>query len=265
MIQGNGGIGFELASQLLSDLSKHVLLGSRSAEKGEAAVKDLQSRKQPGTVELLTLDVASEESITSAAKTVESKYGRYAQLDLAILGDPRPFSTSYMTWLTNPTRLDALVNNAAIAMPPGTLAQQMTQCFHTNVIGPALMLESFGPLLKKANGTPRVINVSSGQGSIARRLDATASGHNIKGLQYRTTKAALNMLTACQVAEYGESGFKVFAFCPGFTVSNLSPRNNAESGAKPTSEGAAPMVNILNGERDAEHARFLHGAGHYPW
>ena len=78
MIKGNGGIGFELVSQLLSDSSRHVLLGSRSVEKGEAAIKELQSRKQPGTVELLQLDVASGESITAAAKSVESKHGRYA-------------------------------------------------------------------------------------------------------------------------------------------------------------------------------------------
>ena len=73
----NGGIGFELAAQLLADSTKHVLPGSRSIEKGEAAVTDLQSRNLPGTVELLQLDVASEESISAAAKSVESKYGRY--------------------------------------------------------------------------------------------------------------------------------------------------------------------------------------------
>lgn len=84
MIKGNGGIGFELASQLLSDSSKHVLLGSRSAEKGEVAVKDLQSRKQPGTVELLQVDVASDESIRAAAERVEREHGRYAQLDRVI-------------------------------------------------------------------------------------------------------------------------------------------------------------------------------------
>jgi len=234
---GNGGIGFELALQLLSDASTHVLLGSRSAEKGEAAVKDLQSRKQPGTVELLQVDVASDESITAAAKRVESKHGR----------------------------LDALVNNAAIAFSPGPLAQQMSQCFQTNATGPLLMLESFAPLLKKSNGTPRVVNVSSGGGSITKRLDPTSVGYSIKGVPYRSSKSALNMITACQVVEFGELGFKVFAYCPGFTVSNLGPHNNAENGAKPTSEGAAPMVNILNGERDAEHGRFLHGTGQYPW
>ena len=66
--------------QLISDGSKHVLLGSRSTEKGEAAVRDLQSQKLLGTVELLELDVSNEESIVAAAKWVEEKYGRYAQL-----------------------------------------------------------------------------------------------------------------------------------------------------------------------------------------
>lgn len=95
MIQGNGGIGFELASQLLSDSSKHVLLGSRSVEKGEAAVKDLQSRKLPGTVELLQVDVASDVSIIAAAEKVESKHGRYAQFDL--VAPPIPPSSQLLT------------------------------------------------------------------------------------------------------------------------------------------------------------------------
>jgi NAD(P)-dependent dehydrogenase (short-subunit alcohol dehydrogenase family) len=167
--------------------------------------------------------------------------------------------------LTNLTRLDALVNNAAVASPPGPLAQQMLQCFQTNATGPLLMLESFAPLLKKSNGTPRVVNVGSGGGSITKRLDPTSMGYNIKGVPYRASKSALNMVTACQVVEYGGLGFKVFVYCPGFTVSNLGPHNNAENGAKPTSEGAAPIVKILNGERDTEHGRFLHGTGQYPW
>jgi NAD(P)-dependent dehydrogenase (short-subunit alcohol dehydrogenase family) len=64
----NGGIGFELAAPLLADASKHVLLGSGSVEKGKAALRDLQSLKLPGTVELLQVDVNKEESIASAAR-----------------------------------------------------------------------------------------------------------------------------------------------------------------------------------------------------
>lgn len=126
------------------------------------------------------------------------------------------------------------------------------------------MGEAFAPLLKKSTGTPRIVNVSSGAGSIANRLKpSSASGP--KAPQYRASKAALNMVTAMQAVEFGPDGCKVFAYCPGFTVSNLSDFNSADKGAKPTSEGAAPIVAILNGDRDAEHGKFLHGTGQYSW
>ncbi len=73
------------------------------------------------------------------------------------------------------------------------------------------------------------------------------------------------MINACQAYEYGELGWKVFLFCPGFTVSNLGHKNNAENGAKPTSEGASPMVDILAGKRDAEHGGYLKDEGQWPW
>ena len=72
----NAGIGFELASQLIADKSKHVIMGSRSIEKGEAALKDLQSKNQPGSVELIKLDVTQRSSIEAAAKKVEQDHGR---------------------------------------------------------------------------------------------------------------------------------------------------------------------------------------------
>ncbi len=165
----------------------------------------------------------------------------------------------------NIIRLDALVNNAGIGMSEGSVAEQMSQCFHTNAKGPMLMGEAFAPLLKKSSGIPRIVNVSSGGGSIAMRLDPTNFGYKLKAVPYRVSKSAMNMVAACQVVEYGDLGFKVFVFCPGFTASGLGPHNKVELGAKPTSEGAAPIVKILNGERDAEYGKFLHVDGQYPW
>lgn len=163
------------------------------------------------------------------------------------------------------SRLDALVNNAAVAEATGTISEQMATCFQTNATGPLLMVNAFAPLLKETNGTPRIVNVTSGTGSIAERLNRKARHYNIQETKYRASKAALNMITACQVAELGDQGFKIFSYCPGWTVSNLASFNKAMYGAKPTSEGAAPIVNILNGKRDAEHACFLHATGQYPW
>lgn len=75
----NGGIGFELASQLLSDPSKHVIVCSRSIEKGQKALEELRSMGKPGTMELLQLDVADEKSICNAAETIAERHGRYVR------------------------------------------------------------------------------------------------------------------------------------------------------------------------------------------
>ena len=167
--------------------------------------------------------------------------------------------------LTQQSRLDALVNNAAVVGMGQSPAEGMVSCFQTNATGPFLMVENFAPLLKKAHGTPRIVNVSTSQSVIQHRLDPNWQGYDIKGVQYRSSKAALNMVTACQVVEFGPQGFKVFGYCPGFTVSSLGPYNKPESGAQPTGEGAGPIVKILNGERDEEHGKLLHGKGVYPW
>ncbi|EME39003.1 hypothetical protein DOTSEDRAFT_139568 [Dothistroma septosporum NZE10] len=236
---GNAGIGYELTRQLLASPTHHILLGARSLEKGTKAVRELQSQSQPGTVEVLHLDVSSYDSIQQAAKNVTTSHG-------------------YIT---------SLVNNAAIATFPDNVPihDQMDQCFRTNATGPQLMGEAFGPLLLKSPTTARIVNVSSGAGSMSSRLNKELVSYRMSAIHYRASKAALNMVTVNQAVEFGDRGVKVFAYCPGFTVSNLSGMNTAESGAKPTSEGAAPIVEILEGKRDAEHGRFLKEGGQYDW
>jgi NAD(P)-dependent dehydrogenase (short-subunit alcohol dehydrogenase family) len=94
---------------------------------------------------LLQIDVSSESSILAAAKQVEEKYAR----------------------------LDALVNNAAISgNDPATasLFARLTAAFQTNATGPAIVVETFVPLLDKSNKVVRIVNVTSGAGSISLRL-----------------------------------------------------------------------------------------------
>lgn len=99
--------------------------------------------------------------------------------------------------LTGPLKsLDAIVNNAAVAIPAGSLAEQMDICFKTNATGPLLVVEAFAPLLRKAQTTPRILNVSSGVGSITKRLDSSSPMYKRKTPQYDASKAALNMITA---------------------------------------------------------------------
>ena len=84
----NGGIGYELARQLLANANKYVLLGSRSLQKGESAVAELKFQHLNGTVELIQVDVTSEKSVAAAAKQVENKYGRNVPLFFIWAGLP---------------------------------------------------------------------------------------------------------------------------------------------------------------------------------
>ena len=170
----SNGIGYELVAQLMARGRYHVLLGSRSVEKGDTAVKELQSRNQSNSdaVELLPIDVTNDETIEKAAETVKQRHGK----------------------------LDMLVNNAGIAGVDITpLRKGMREAFDVNAAGPAVVTKAFGPLIQKSTSTspsPRIVNVSSGIGSIGRCLDPTSPMYKMQGLQYRCSKAAMNMV--CQ-------------------------------------------------------------------
>lgn len=234
----NNGIGFELAGQLASKNGFHVLLGSRSLEKGTQAARRLQSRNLPGSVEAIQLDVSSDDSIAQAVEIVRWQHGH----------------------------IDALVNNAGISgLGDTTLRQRMHECFDTNAAGAALVAQAFAPLLLEWKGTPRLLNVSSGSGSIERTL-GNPSGiyRQPESLPYAVSKAAMNMVAACQAITLGPR-VKVFAWCPGFTASSFSGMNTPEMGAKPVVEVAEHGVRIIEGKRDSEAGHFLSNAGQYIW
>lgn len=217
--------------------SYHVLMGSRSVAKGNEALEQLQSRNLKGSVEMIQLDVTDDGTIERAATTVQTNYGK----------------------------LDILVNNAAVVPMNPPLRQQMRESFDTNATGPAVMVDVFAPLLKKSTASPKIVNISSGIGSMNRRLNPDSPTYKIQAVQYRASKAALSMVTACQFVEYEPFGIKVFAYDPGFTQSNLGPHNKAENGAKPASEAVMPLIDVLEGKRDHEAGKFLHNTGVYPW
>jgi NAD(P)-dependent dehydrogenase (short-subunit alcohol dehydrogenase family) len=75
----NAGIGWETAKSLFQSAKPyHVLLGTRSLDKGEAAVAKLKEHvpETSSTVELVQIDVANDESITAAFEKVEAAHGR---------------------------------------------------------------------------------------------------------------------------------------------------------------------------------------------
>ncbi|KAF2023289.1 NAD(P)-binding protein [Setomelanomma holmii] len=252
----NSGIGFEIARQFLARGTYHVFMSARSTSKGNEALKDLKSRNPSENIEFLQLDVQSDDHIANAASHITKSHGK----------------------------LDILVNNAAVAtLSAGTEREKLQTSFDVNATGPYLLAKAMIPLLRKSNN-PRIINISSGAGSIGRRLFPDSPMYKIQGEAYRASKVAFNMLTCCLYVEHGlgveqidgdkaeadtegteKKLMKVFAYDPGFTVSNLGSHNKAEYGARSAEDTVKSIMDIVDGKRDEETGRFIHNSGEYPW
>ncbi len=75
---GNGGIGYEAVKALLqSDKPYRVLLGSRSLEKGNLAIKSLHEEcpETTNTVEAVQVDLTSDHSIEKAFDQIKASPG----------------------------------------------------------------------------------------------------------------------------------------------------------------------------------------------
>ncbi|KAK4695750.1 hypothetical protein P7C71_g2053, partial [Lecanoromycetidae sp. Uapishka_2] len=240
---GNNGIGFETCALLASQPQYHVIIGSRSLEKGQAALAKIQNRNIAGSISLVQLDITSDESINAAGKGIASKWDH----------------------------LDILINNAGIC-PLSFDRDSLRQTLETNTISPGFVTQAFVPLLKESKH-PRVIYVSSALGSITLRSDPSTRSRNEDYKSYRISKAALNMIVACDAWQYEKDSIKVFAYCPGAVVTDLAGMREAKADkGVQTAEGSARgLLDIAEGKRDADAGRFLRtkytagGDGVYPW
>jgi NAD(P)-dependent dehydrogenase (short-subunit alcohol dehydrogenase family) len=104
-------------------------------------------------------------------------------------------------------------------------------------------------------------------GSVGLRSDPTYAWYGAGETANRTSKAAMNMLAACQHFEDGPRGEGV-AFNPGYVVTNLcrtgegrQERWDRGGGCEGECEG---LVDIVLG-RDGDVGKFVHKDGEHPW
>ncbi|TVY45560.1 Short-chain dehydrogenase/reductase [Lachnellula occidentalis] len=238
----SGGIGFETASLFATISSYHVIVGARSIEKGEKAVSEIKSQKPQGTISFVQIDVTDDKSINDAAAAVEKDFGR----------------------------VDVLINNAGIISHAESLRGQLRETFETNTIGAAVVSQTFSPLLLSSQKA-KMINISSGLGSITLTLDPKSPYYKAPAPAYMMSKAAMNMLTAYESARLGDQGVKVWSYCPGYVVTNLTGtgekgvQERIARGAKSPKESADGLLAIVEGKRDADVGMFLHKDGIYGW
>jgi NAD(P)-dependent dehydrogenase (short-subunit alcohol dehydrogenase family) len=215
-------------------------MGVRNLEKGQKSLDEVKARKPQGTLSLLALDVASDDSIHAAAKKLEADYGR----------------------------LDVLVNNAGnqvqLRFPT---REQLRESFETNVYGPVILTQALIPLITASQGK-KIINVSSELGSITGGSNPNHYTHRNPYTAYRMSKAALNMFSVTTHAHLKDQGVKVWSFCPGFVVTNLAGQRDkrADMGAESSETSAQGILDIVEGERDAEAGTFIgRYDGQIPW
>jgi NAD(P)-dependent dehydrogenase (short-subunit alcohol dehydrogenase family) len=198
----NRGLGLETVRQLAAR-GATVLLCSRDLSKGQDAARRLGAGR--GAVLPRQLDVVDPASIARLRDAVDAEFGR----------------------------LDVLVNNAAILYDSWQQAATadlaaVREAFETNTLGPWRMVEAFLPLLRRS-GHGRIVNVSSGAGSLSRMEGGTPA--------YSVSKAALNALTRMLAAELREAGILVNSVCPGWVATDMGG-----PGGRPVAEGAAGIV-----------------------
>lgn len=229
----NKGLGFETARQLIA-AGHTVYVGSREPERGQRAVKQLGS----ASARPIVIDVTDDASVAAAAKAIGADGG-----------------------------LDVLINNAGIEARTGdngvvgaadVTAKMMRHLFETNVFGLVRVTHAFLPLLRRS-AAPVVVNVSSGLGSLASMADPGALGYGYPGVEYPTSKAAVNMITV-QFAK-ALPGMRVNAVDPGYTATDL----NGRTGTQTVEQGAEVIVRMARLEPDGPTGGFFAAHGPVAW
>ncbi len=147
----------------------------------------------------------------------------HIQVDLSnVEGTTRAIGEMRERLQVNGSRLNALVNNAAISpkLEGGgrmntldTSRDDWGTVFQVNFFGPIMLARGLVEELKEATGS--VVNVTSIVGSRV---------HPFAGSAYATSKAALSALTREMAADFGPFGVRVNAISPGeIETSILSP------------------------------------------
>jgi NAD(P)-dependent dehydrogenase (short-subunit alcohol dehydrogenase family) len=138
---------------------------------------------------------------------------------------------------------------------------EMRAIWETNVFGVLAVYQAMLPLLRKSPAA-RIVNVSSGVGSLTRNSDPAFPPRAIFGPGYAASKTALNALTVAMAIELEPEGIKVNAVSPGFTKTNL----NGFQGTETVEEGAAEAVRVALLGSDGPTGTFTHAKmGVIPW
>ena len=229
----NKGIGLEIARQLARE-GITVFIGSRDEERGRAAAEKL--RAEGLDARPLRLDVTDDASVAAAASLLEK----------------------------SPGRLDILVNNAGIAIddgPPSRISMDLLRrTYETNVFGVVRVTQALLPLLRRSEAG-RIVNLSSGLGSLTLNSDPSSPFAAVKYLAYNTSKSAVNAITVQFAYELRDTPIKVNAADPGYVATDM----NRHQGVRSVEQGAATPVRLATLPSSGPTGGYFNDEGPVPW
>lgn len=199
----NRGIGLETCRQL-SKKGVITILTSRDETKGMSAAASLQ--KEGKEIYYFPLDVADLSSIMRIKTLVKDKF----------------------------KRCDILVNNAGVFVDRGVSIldlpdEVLQETLKTNFLGALRMSQAFLPMMLES-GYGRIVNVSSGMGSIASMGGRSAA--------YKLSKLMLNGMTRILASEIGHANIKINCMAPGWVRSDMG----GKSAPRSLAQGADTIV-----------------------
>ncbi len=233
LITGTGrpyALGFNLVKRYLERGDRVFASVRRPSEALEELKKDY-----PDTLHILTMDIASTESVNAAAREAA---GLVSAVDL-------------------------IINNAVTTSPdtmkelPDFDLDQVAPVINVGSVGPLRVLKAFLPLLKKSTIGALVVNISSEAGSIGKC-------YRTFYIDYGMEKAALNMATMTMHNYFkNEPNINIICIHPGWIRTN--PGNN-EAPLIPY-EHAQTLLELFETKRhDKEGPVFITYTGEpYPW
>jgi NAD(P)-dependent dehydrogenase (short-subunit alcohol dehydrogenase family) len=229
----NKGIGYEIAAGL-GALGWSVGVGARDETRRDGAVAKLRAAGVDAFG--VPLDVTDDASVTRAARLIDERAGR----------------------------LDVLVNNAGVT---GGTPQEPTKvdiatvrtAVETNVIGVIRVTNAMLPLLRRS-ASPRIVNMSSGVGSLTRQTTPGAETGPIS-VAYAPSKTFLNAVTVQYAKELRDTGILINAGCPGYTATDL----NGFRGFRTPEQGAAIGIRLATLPDGGPTGGFFEDAGVVPW